>query len=105
MGLLCRSDAWQFPKVTAGTNRSSKERTAHPAQFPEAVIDRIIKASSNVNDVVFDPFLGSGTTAVVALRNGRACVGVELDKKYCDIIIERFEKEKSSYKQTSLGGI
>ncbi len=45
-----------------------KERTPHPAQFPIAVIDRIVKACSSPGDIVFDPFIGSGTVAEVALH-------------------------------------
>ncbi len=85
------TDVWDFPKVTSGTNRSSKERTPHPAQFPLAVIDRIIKASSNVGDLVLDPFMGSGTSAVAALSNGRKVIGFELNASYCDIAAERVE--------------
>lgn len=84
------SDVWQFPKVTSGKNRSSKERAPHPAQFPEAVIDRIIKASSNPGQVVFDPFMGSGTTAVVASRLGRKVIGVEIHEQYCEISVQRY---------------
>lgn len=82
-------DVWLFPKVTSGRNRASKERTPHPAQFPEAVIERIIKASSNEGEVIFDPFLGSGTTAAVALRLNRAVIGVEIRADYCDIAAQR----------------
>lgn len=85
------SDVWYIPKVTSGTNRSSKERTPHPAQFPEAVIDRIIKASSNSGDLVFDPFLGSGSTAIVAIKNGRNVVGFEIREDYCKIAVKRIE--------------
>lgn len=77
-------DVWTLPKVTSGKNRSSKERMPHPAQFPEAVIERIILASTNEGDTVFDPFLGSGTTAAVAARLGRSCVGFELRSDYLD---------------------
>lgn len=82
-------DVWHFPKVTSGTNRASKERTPHPAQFPMAVIERIVRASSNVDDLVFDPFLGSGTTAVVALSQGRQVLGFELRSDYCALAAER----------------
>lgn len=50
------TDVWQIPKVTSGKNRASKERTPHPCQYPIAVIDRIIKASSNKGDLILDPF-------------------------------------------------
>ena len=84
-------DVWQFPKVTSGQKRSSKERTSHPAQFPVAVIDRIIKASSNAGDLVLDPFLGSGTTIEVALANGRLAVGFELKEEYVEMAVRRIE--------------
>lgn len=83
------TDVWQFPKVTSGKNRSSKERTPHPAQFPEAVIERIILASSNEGDILLDPFLGSGTTAVVAARLGRRVIGIERNEAYCEIAVQR----------------
>jgi len=86
------SDVWQFPKVTSGANRSSKERTLHPAQFPAAVIDRIIKACSSPDALVLDPFLGSGTTAEVALQRGRASVGIEINGHYLDIVRERLHR-------------
>jgi adenine-specific DNA-methyltransferase len=85
------SDVWIFSKVTSGMNRSSKERTTHPAQFPEAVIERVIKASSNTGDIILDPFMGSGTTAAVALRLNRYVIGFELEESYCDITAQRLE--------------
>lgn len=83
------SDVWEFPKVTSGQGRSSKERTSHPAQFPVAVIERIVRASSNADDIILDPFIGSGTTAEVAIRTGRTIVGFEIDRDYCEIISHR----------------
>lgn len=83
------SDVWQIPKVTSGHKRSSKERTSHPAQFPLAVIDRIVKACSDENDIVMDPFMGSGTTAIAALENGRSVIGFEISEKYCEITAQR----------------
>ncbi len=88
------SDVWQFPKVTSGRQRSSPERTAHPAQFPLRVIDRIVKACSDSGDLILDPFLGSGTTAVAALRNGRNMLGFELREDYVQIAIDRIERER-----------
>jgi adenine-specific DNA-methyltransferase len=84
-------DVWQFKKVTSGHNRSSKERTPHPAQFPEEVIERIVRASSFVGDLILDPFMGSGTTAVVGLRNGRSVIGFELQPNYCEIAANRID--------------
>ena len=85
------SDVWQISKVTSGANRSSKERTLHPAQFPLDLIDRVIKSSSNIGDIVLDPFMGSGTTAVSALNNKRKVIGFELNESYLDIIVNRIE--------------
>ncbi len=85
------SDVWQFPKVTSGRNRSSSERTAHPAQFPVAVIDRIVKACSNLGDLVLDPFMGSGTTAEACLMNGRNCIGFELSEDYMGVCADRLD--------------
>jgi len=99
------TDVWQFPKVTSGSNRSSKERTPHPAQFPEAVIERIIKVSSNLDEYIFDPFLGSGTTAMVALRLGRQAIGFDIEPSYCQIAVDRLEKyfkDKKAAKQMNL---
>jgi len=84
-------DVWQFKKVTSGQNRSAKERTEHPAQFPEEVIQRIIKAASHPNELVLDPFIGSGTTAVVGLRLQRFVLGFEIQSNYCDIAATRIE--------------
>jgi adenine-specific DNA-methyltransferase len=89
------SDVWQFPKVTSGQNRSSKERTPHPAQFPEQVIERIILSSSNPDDLIFDPFLGSGTTAAVALRLGRRVLGFEINPDYCQIAADRIDNMRA----------
>ena len=96
------TDVWQISKVTSGTNRSSVERTSHPAQFPVALIERIVKASSNMGELILDPFLGSGTTAVVALQNQRRFLGFELKKAYCDIAIQRIEQELELRHQTTL---
>lgn len=86
------SDVWEFPKVTTGKNRSSKERTGHPAQFPLAVVERIVRASSNVGDLVLDPFAGSFSTGIAAAGAGRVFIGIELREDYCNLAIERFEE-------------
>lgn len=84
-------DVWRFAKVTSGSKRSSKERTSHPAQYPEEVITRIVKASSNEGDLLLDPFMGSGTTAVVAMALNRPVIGFERKSEYCDVAAERIE--------------
>lgn len=82
-------DVWQFPKVTSGRGRASKERTEHPAQFPMAVVQRIVKACSNSGELVLDPFIGSGSTAEVCLRNSQPVFGFEIRPDYVKIAGER----------------
>ena len=67
------------------------ENTDHPAQKPEKLVAKLILASSRPRDVVFDPFLGSGTTAVVAKKLGRRYCGVELDLDYCCWALKRLK--------------
>lgn len=62
---------------------SMAENTAHPTQKPEKLIAKIILASSSENDIVLDPFLGSGTTSVVAKKLGRHYIGIEAEQQYC----------------------
>lgn len=83
------TDVWIIKKVTSGKNRSSRERTSHPAQFPEDVIRRIIKVSSNEGDLVLDPFVGSGTTLKVAKELNRRSIGIEINPRYEEIIKTR----------------
>src|SRR5262245_33550355 len=82
--LQMRSD-WLFP-ICSGGERLKQEcgRKTHPAQKPEALLHRIILASSDAGDVVLDPFLGSGTTAVVAKRLRRFFIGIEREKSYAE---------------------
>lgn len=75
---------------------SMPENTEHPTQKPEKLLAKIVLASSNVNDVVFDPFLGSGTTAVVASKLGRRFLGVELDEYYCCVAQKRLQLAKEN---------
>ncbi len=68
---------------------SMPENTDHPTQKPEKLLAKIILASSSPGDLVFDPFLGSGTTSVVAKKFGRKYVGVEIDLTYCCLTEKR----------------
>ncbi|MCF5893133.1 site-specific DNA-methyltransferase [Aeromonas veronii] len=85
------SDVWQITKVTSGRGRSSTERTPHPAQFPLALVDRMLKSSSNRGDIILDPFMGSGSTAECALRNERYVIGFELKDEYIGYAQQRIE--------------
>lgn len=68
---------------------SMPENTDHPTQKPEKLVAKVILASSKPNDIVFDPFLGSGTTSVVAKKLGRRYVGIEIDEQYCCLAEKR----------------
>lgn len=70
---------------------SMSENTEHPTQKPEKMLARVILASSKKNDLVLDPFLGSGTTAVVAKKLNRKFIGIEREKKYCLYALKRLE--------------
>jgi len=70
---------------------SMPENTDHPTQKPEKLLAKIILAGSNKGEIVFDPFLGSGTTAVVAKKLGRNFNGIEMDEYYCCLSQKRLE--------------
>jgi site-specific DNA-methyltransferase (adenine-specific) len=74
---------------------SMSENTEHPTQKPEKLLARLILASSNEGDVVFDPFLGSGTTSVVAKKLGRHFVGIEQDETYALLAAKRLQLAES----------
>jgi len=71
---------------------SMPENTDHPTQKPEKLVSKIVLASSNENDVVFDPFLGSGTTSIVAKKTRRRFFGVEVDPLYCCLTEKRLDR-------------
>lgn len=78
--------------------RGSNGRAAHPTQKPEKLIELIMLASSDKNDLVLDPFFGTGTTGVVAARLRRKWVGIESDKRYFDVAQKRiFGKTRRRY--------
>lgn len=78
-------NVWDFSRVRFKMN----EYENHPTQKPEALLDRIIKASSNVGDIVLDPFAGSYTTSAVANKLGRNAIGIELNPEYFEMGIRR----------------
>nr|PZN88254.1 MAG: modification methylase [Pseudomonadota bacterium] len=90
--LQMRSD-WLFP-ICAGPERlkDANGRKAHPTQKPEALLHRILVATTNPGDVVLDPFFGTGTTGAVAKRLGRHWIGIERDPEYAKAAKERIDK-------------
>ena len=89
--LQMRSD-WTLP-ICNGNERIKKSgKKVHSTQKPRSLLHRILLASTNKGDFVFDPFLGTGTTAVVAKKMGRNYFGIEKEKKYIKVIKQRLEK-------------
>ena len=80
----------------------SKKRIGHPAPFPIQLPERCIKLFSYENDVILDPFLGSGTTLIPCVKNNRKCIGVEFDKEYCQIAQKRLNGIIEEKNQTKL---
>lgn len=78
---------WEIRPVSA-------KKTGHPAPFPVELAERVIRLFSYVGDVVLDPFAGSGTTCVAAVRNRRHYVRYEIVPEYCQLAEERIRKEK-----------
>ena len=81
------SDVWRISMVSG----NFAERTDHPAQYPERLIERVILAGSNNGETVLDPFMGSGTTAVVAKKLGRNYIGYELVEDYIEMANKRLD--------------
>ena len=92
--LQMRSD-WTLP-ICNGKERLKKNgKKIHSTQKPEALLHRIILATTNKGDSVFDPFLGTGTTAVVSKKLGRNYYGIEKDKKYFEAAKKRINKTET----------
>ena len=78
-----RSD-WELPLCTGAERLKKDGRKAHPTQKPEALLHRVLTATTNPGDIVLDPFFGTGTTGAVARRLGRRFIGIERDEAYAD---------------------
>lgn len=85
-----RGNIWYYPVGNGCTN--DKIAYKHPAIFPEQLAQDHIITWTNIGDVILDPFMGSGTTAKMALLNDRNYVGFEVSEKYCKIANERLEE-------------
>lgn len=83
-------DVIEIPTTCNGMN----EKTPHPTQKPEELLRKFVLASSSPNNLVIDPFLGSGTTAVVAEQLGRKWMGCDLSLEYCEWAVKRIEMVK-----------
>nr|MDO8080811.1 site-specific DNA-methyltransferase [Candidatus Freyarchaeota archaeon] len=91
-GVGCNpTDVWYFDRVNNMTK--NKHNINHPCVFPEGMIERIVKMSSNPGDTILDPFVGSGTTMRVAKILGRNSIGIEINPKYATLVSKRIEPE------------
>jgi adenine-specific DNA-methyltransferase len=82
-------DLWVIPNVKS----NHVEKTEHPCQFPVELIERLVLSMTNEDDWVFDPFLGTGTTIIAALRHKRKGVGAEVVPHYVDLAQKRIAQE------------
>ena len=89
------TDVWYFDRVNNMTKK--KLGINHPCVFPEPMIERIIKMSSNPGDIVLDPFVGSGTTMRVARKLNRNSIGIEINPEYRKLICRRLELDNLMY--------
>jgi len=89
-------DVWNIPNV----KNNHIEKLDHPCQFPVELIERFVLSLTNEGDWVFDPYLGTGTTIVAALRHQRKGAGSEIVQKYVDISIDRVQKELAGVLKT-----
>ena len=96
---------WDF-YVGGGNTTKDSIAFKHPAIFPEELVKRHIISWSNEGDLIYDPFMGSGTTSKMCILNNRNYIGSELSKEYCDIEKERLSKlgDKQSHSPISPNG-
>ena len=90
------SDVWEIPNV----KHNHIEKTIHPCQFPVELIERFVLGMTQPGDLVIDPFMGVGTTAVAAIRHGRRAAGAEIQDDYYRIALERINLEHEGKLET-----
>ena len=88
---------WSIPT----TPKSEKEQGKHPTQKPLKLLERIILASTNKDDLILDPFTGSSTTGLATVNHDRTFVGIDEKEEYLNLSIQRFEEQRKN-KQTSI---
>jgi site-specific DNA-methyltransferase (adenine-specific) len=89
---ITRDEFLEWTNAVWNFSGESKNRIGHPAPFPIELPKRCIKLFSYVNDIVLDPFLGSGTTLLAADENKRYGIGVEINSEYCKLAVKRLEE-------------
>ena len=94
--VFSRSNKWTFIETSVTTPRE-KKLGKHPTQKPIILFEHFIRLLSNEGDLVVDPFLGSGSSAIASYRLNRNFISVELEEKYAKLANMRVEDEKTSY--------
>ena len=83
---------WVYGKWSIAPERGMTEKYGHPAMFPEELARRVLRLFSFRGDIILDPFNGAGTTTVVAKKNGRRFLGVDISEEYCRVARQRIDK-------------
>ncbi|AQQ09203.1 DNA adenine methyltransferase YhdJ [Sedimentisphaera cyanobacteriorum] len=96
---ISKEDFMEWTKSVWNMNTESAKRVGHPAPFPEELPRRLIELYSYKEDIILDPFMGSGTTALAALKTDRKYVGYEVDQGYADVCRKRIDKYKQQRKE------
>ncbi len=86
-------DVWRIPTI----NNMAKERTGYPTQKPLKLLERIIKASSNEGDIVFDPFCGCATAMVASQQLNRKWIGIDIEAKASELVIDRLSNDAGMF--------
>ncbi len=90
------SDVWIFPNV----KHNHVEKTMHPCQFPVELVERLVLALTNEGDLVVDPYMGVGSTAVAAIRHGRRAAGADVEEEYTEIARDRVRQAAAGVLRT-----
>lgn len=88
-----RTNVWEYPSAVSFAQSSDEGNLLrlHPTVKPVALVADCLKDCSRRNDIILDPFLGSGTTVIAAEKTGRVCFGLEIEPKYVDVIVRRWQ--------------
>jgi adenine-specific DNA-methyltransferase len=79
------NEIWDIPNVKS----NHPEKTIHPCQFPIELVERLVLSLTNEGDIVFDPFVGVGSTLIAGIENKRKVIGVDKEKTYTDIALDK----------------
>ena len=84
---FCAKPVWEYPVCY---------KKVHPTQKPIKLITELVESSTNENDVILDPFMGSGTTGVACVNTDRKFIGIEIEQEYFDIAVRRIEEAQQA---------